>query len=129
MQSGPFRQFVEKRRTWYKSVGRVFCPCLNEYVIFNSKGFRHLIYNGLGVARARKESIGRLRILPLAIPTIRKAITFAEFRELYSSKEAKWIKSWELQEIVGKDKVKISIILRKIGDGKIAFYSIWEDKK
>jgi len=38
-----YKLLLEDRRRWYKTIGKVYCPCLKEDVIFNSKGFYHIM--------------------------------------------------------------------------------------
>ena len=67
-----YKALLKKRREWYKKIGRVYCPILEEDVIFNSKGFHHLIYPG-GKMRPIKEQMYKLGLLPLVIPVIKNA--------------------------------------------------------
>ena len=127
-----YEELLNKRKALYDTIKKVYCPCINEDVIFNSKGFHHIKYDGYGRARSKKEKMYRLGILPLAIPVIKCAIKIHEYsqpKEL--NKLEKPIEYWALREKVGKQGTTITVILRRIGSGNITFYSIMKknDKK
>ena len=97
---------------------KVFCPALKECVYFNSKGFYHLKYSGLGKTRPLKERISRLNLIYQAPYLLKTVENISEFREI------KNIKYWELRKTISEN--EISIILRKEGKGRLYFYSIWK---
>lgn len=122
-------EFVEEKRTWYKAVKKSHCPILNEDIIFNSKGFHHLLFDGLGHARAIKERMYRLGLLALVIPVIKTAKSIHKYNPpKYSKSLNKNVEYWVLKEIVGKQNTTITVILRRMGTGNIAFYSVWKKK-
>lgn len=124
-----YKEFIEEKRTWYKAIKKVSCPILNEDVIFNSKGFHHLLFDGLGSARSRNERMYKLGLLPLVIPVIKKAIKIHDYKPpSYSKSLNKNVEYWILRENVGKQKTLITVILRRIGTGNISFYSTWKKK-
>lgn len=124
-----FAEFLQKRRSWYKAIGRVYCPILNDHVIFNSKGFYHLRYDTFGKKRSVKEQSYKLGLLPLVIPVIKNAAKIHDYKkEQYSKPLGKYFEIWELREIVGKQKTMVSVILRRIGNGNITFLSVWKKK-
>jgi len=124
-----YDNLLEKRKVWYENIGKVYCPCLNNDIIFNSKGFNHIKYNGAGKARSKKERMYRLGILPLAIPVIKNAKAVYKYKQPeYSERMNKIVEFWALREVVGKQKIVITVILRKIGSGNITFFSIMKKK-
>ena len=127
-----FDDFIKEKRAWYKTVEKVYCPILNQYVVFNSKGFYHLRYDSHGKRRDVREQKYKIGLLPLVIPVIQLATSIADFKkEQYSKPLDKYYEIWELKEVVGKQKALVSVILRRIGDGNITFLSVWkkENKK
>ncbi|MCX6718839.1 MAG: hypothetical protein NTZ38_00445 [Candidatus Taylorbacteria bacterium] len=81
-----FRKFLEEKRKWYKAIGKVHCPILNEDVIFNSKGFYHLRYDTHGKERTKNEQRYKLNLLPLVIPVIQNAVSiYEDKKEQYSN--------------------------------------------
>ena len=127
-----YQDLIKQRRVLYKTFKRVHCPCLKEDVIFNSKGFYHLKYDSFGKSRSKKERMYRIGLLPLAIPVITSAKKIYRWTPKYYSKKInKYIEFWALKEVVGKQKTTVTVILRRVGDGHLTFYSIMKknDKK
>lgn len=117
-------------KEFYDKIGTLFCPCLNENVTFNAKGFHHLLYEPIGTPRDIKERIHKLILFPLAVPVIKNAKKIDEERtailpsrkKLIPPKKAKYT---ALVVMVGKNRnVKVKVILLKIGNGKLIFWSI-----
>lgn len=124
-----YDDLLTSRKTWYENIRKIYCPCLNEYIYFNSKGFHHIKYDGSGKARTIKERMYRLGILPLSVPVIRNATKTYEYKQPeYSDKTKKKVAYWALKEKVGKQKTTVTVVLRKIGSGNITFYSIMKKK-
>ena len=100
---------------------------MEEYIIFNSKGFRHLKYDGLRHARSRKEQMYRVELIPLIKPVIAKETKTSKYTpKTYSKSLDKYVEYWRLKEVVGKQKTTVTIVLRKVGAGNITFYSVWK---
>ena len=121
MENSKYRELLKERRKWYKKIGKVYCPILKEYVIFNSKGFYHLRYSS-GRERTIKEQMYKVGLLPLVIPVIKNVEKIEEYRkELSNGKEVEY---WILKEVVGSQNTMTKVILRRIGTGNITFYSV-----
>ena len=114
--------FIEKKRAWYKTLGKVYCPALKQEVTFNSKGFNHLLFDGFGRKRAPKEAVSRLNILPLSVDLIKNIQTISEYRSLTN------LEYWKLKMSFYEKSLKVTVILKKAGSGKISFHSTWSDK-
>ena len=125
-----YRKLLEKRRTWYNNIKQVYCPILKEYIIFNSKGFQHLIYSN-GKWRPKKEQMYKLGLLPLIIPVIKNSTKIFEYNKCFVKNLKKEAEFWSLIEIVGKQNTLTKVILRRIGTGNITFLSVMkiENKK
>lgn len=121
-----FREFIENKRTWYQSIGRVFCPVLNEDVVFNSQGFRHLRYNGLGKERNKEQQKSRMNLLHLVSSIIKTCGKISEYRQ--HLKDGKNVEYWRLEQPISKNYL-VDIVLRRIGSGNVTFYSIWNKRK
>jgi hypothetical protein len=107
---------------------------LKEDVIFNARGYHHLLYNSDGTARDVREIIYKLTLLPLARPVIQNATGVAEERNVKirdgrkKSSKIKDAKTYALTANVGrKNPVDVRVILIKIGNGKLMFRSIMRD--
>lgn len=123
MDSDTFRKFVEEKRSYYKRIGKIFCPILNGDVYFNAQGFHHLRYNGLGKERSKKQQRFRMNLLEYSSLIIARSKKVSEYR-IYR-KEDKNIQYWKLAYSVHKEGI-VAVILKRIGYGNVIFYSIWK---
>jgi hypothetical protein len=122
-----YRRLLEKRRRWYKKIGKVYCPALKDYVIFNSKGFYHLRYSNNSL-RPIKVQMYKLGLLPLVIPVIKNANEIYKYNKIFIKKEDKEVEYWELRMVVGLQRTLTRVILRRRGSGNITFYSVMKKK-
>ncbi len=124
-----YLELLNEKRVWYKTLTLCHCPILNEDIIFNSKGFHHLLFDGLGHARTHKERMYRLGLLPLIIPVLKTSKKIHEYvPQQYSKSLNKDVEYWILKETVGRQETLVTVVLRRIGSGNITFYSIWKKK-
>lgn len=124
------RDFLKEKRAWYKNIGKIHCPILNEDIVFNSKGFSHLRYDSFGKERKKSEQMYKIGLLPLVIPVIQTATGVFDYKkEQYSKPLGKYYEIWELKECVGKQNTWVSVVLRRIGNGNITFLSVWKHEK
>jgi len=124
-----FKDFLQEGRDWYKKVGKVYCPILNEYIFFNSKGFYHLRYDSHGKMRSVKEQMYKIGLLPLVIPVIKNATQVYDYKKKeYSKPLGKYFEIWQLNEVVGQQSTTVSVVLRRIGTGNITFLSVWKKR-
>lgn len=129
MTGKSYEEIVREKRAWYKVIRKKYCPILKTDVFFTSKGFHHLLYDGLGHARSNKERMYRLGLLPLAMPVLKCAQRVEEYKpSAYSKSLNKNVEYWSLQAIVGKQNTLVTLVLRRIGTGNITFYSIWKKR-
>ena len=116
----------------YKSTGRVLSPALGERIAFTAESFNHILFQGSRSERGRSSQIMRFKLLPRAIRLIGHANTFQEFEETTREYEVKvrkkrrlrtkLVRYWGIIAIFEERKIKV--ILRKIGNGQIHFWSI-----
>ena len=80
----------------------------------------------------------KLRLLPLAIPVITSAKIINKYTHVLGTssrkkkageKVIKEIRYWALQAIVGQRRVKVKVIIRQVGAGKVHFWSIMKLSK
>ncbi|MCK4355012.1 hypothetical protein KAW43_01500 [Candidatus Parcubacteria bacterium] len=127
---GKYKKLLEKRRRWYKSIKKVYCPVLKQDVFFTSKGFHHLVYPN-GKMRPIKEQMYKLGLLPLVIPVIKGAKKIHKYEKSFIKDLGKNAEFWTLKEVVGQQETLAKVILRKVGTGNIIFLSVMKknDKK
>lgn len=125
MNYGYYKYLLEKRRAWYKTIGKTYCKLLKCDVFFTSKGFYHLQYNGSGKKRNKKEILRRLLLLPLSVSVINNSKHVSKYTSKMN-KFGKFIQFWKLEMKIVFGTKTVVVILKKIGGSKIIFYSIWD---
>jgi len=130
-----FDQRKEKAKIFFKLQKNIHNPYLDSQIIFNSDGFHHLRFSARR-ERNKKEQILKFNLLPLAIKIIKKSGTLQEYRKGFVSLnkrgkdgfiKTKNVEYWGFIAIIGNPKIKVRVILRKIGDGNIIFWSVLPD--
>ncbi len=112
----------------------VHCPYFNQEVTLNADGLHHLRYSA-GRERSKAEQALKFSLVPLALKVIRKSGTLQEYRKglievgKQSARDGsipmKHVEYWGFVAIMGDENpVKLRAVLRRIGDGKIIFWSV-----
>ena len=119
-------------QAFYAGTKAVLSPALGERVSFTAEGFNHILFKGSRSERERSSQIMRFKLLPRAIRLIEHANTFQEFEETIREYEVKvrkkrrlktkLVRYWGIIAIFEERKIKV--ILRKIGNGQLHFWSI-----
>ncbi len=136
-----FNNLREESRTLYSSIGSIRCPYFdNQEVQFTSEGFNHILYRSSRIGRAHKDQIMRFKTLKIATKLIRITTTCQEMetsnqeiiRKFNKRKERITVpvRYWGFTAILEKRKIKV--ILKKIGNGKLMYWSIipsWKRSK
>ncbi len=119
------KQIFERQKTVYN-------PYFHADIILNADGFHHLQFSARR-ERNKTEQILKFNLLPLALAIIKKSGTIQEYRNTLTSfgpkskdgfTKMKNVEYWGLIAIVGDNKIKVKVILRKVGDGNITFWSV-----
>ena len=132
----PFEYFnkrKKKAKEIYDSQKNIHNPYLKSEIILNSDGFHHLQFSARR-ERNKKEQLLKFNLLPLAFSVIKKSGTLQEYRkklmpigeksEKDGLRQAKIVEWWGFIAITGNPQVKIKVILRKVGNGNIIFWSV-----
>lgn len=129
-----FKDIKERAEELYKTIGKIKCPYLDDFVHFNTKGLDHLIFGTKKKSRTRpeQEQMIRFRILNLAPEIIARSHTLQEFNEMNSFERVKINSRWEKRmkkvkyyafiAIVGELRAKV--IVKEVEGGVKFFYSI-----
>lgn len=131
MKDSKFQKLLEERRNDYKTWSPIYCVAIRSYIYFTSQGFNHLRFNIDNTPRSPKEAMYKLGLLPLVRPVIHNATKVDKYERRLSpiggtrKKILKEIEYWGLIVPVGKQNVKVRVVLRKIvGSDKIHFWSV-----
>lgn len=132
-----FNSRKEKVREIYNKQKTIFNPYLQVQVVLNSDGFHHLQFSDRR-ERSKEEQLLKFNLLSLALDVIKKSGTLQEYRKepiragrpsrdgLSATKIAEY---FGFVAIVGEKKIKIRVIVRRIGDGNFTFWSVMPDSK
>ena len=133
MEEEYFNERKEKARLIYTSQREIYSPYFKTKVILNSDGFHHLQFSARR-ERNKKEQLFKFNLLPLGLEILKKSATIQEYRKLLapvgkkSERDGfvpmKEVDYWGLVAIIGEKKIKVRIVLRRIGDGNITFWSV-----
>ena len=132
MDLSNYNNIREDSEKYFSSVKPILCPALKEWVTFSSESFNHIIYKSGRTERDRSSQIMRFKLLPKANELIALTTTYQEYEETLKTfevkrrkkrvQESKTVIYWGLIAII--DNRKIKVILRKIGNGKLHFWSV-----
>lgn len=111
-----YSKLLTKKLFWYKNIKEIYCPYLKTNIIFNSQGIHHLKYNGRGKLRSLNDRIRRLHLINYSLNIIKNAKSVFEYRNINN------IQYWSFREF--KNNKTITILIRKVGNGKHIFYSV-----
>ncbi len=132
MNESNYRKLRNETRKLYSETRPLYSHALNKIIIFNAHGFKHILYKGSMFARDRESQELRMSLFPIAIRLIKRANLFQEYEERlirfkiktrkrhsYSSKSVHY---WGIIAIFEGQKIKV--VLRRVGNGEIHFWSI-----
>lgn len=133
-----FEKILIKAKMSYPLQTILHCPYVGD-VTLTSEGFNHLQYKRNKEPRNIREQILKLQLLPKALEVVKSSGTLQEYRlqfEKFGNKrkdgllKTKRVEYWVFHSIFGKEKnKKIVVVLRRVGDGKITFWSVLPHKK
>jgi len=116
----------------YAKTESVHCPYFDERVYFGADGLHHFRYSDRN-ERPKREQVLKYQLFPLAIQVIKKSGTHQEYRrEHYEERRTRIIKSveyWAFNAIIGKNSIRIRVVVRRRGDGNLQYYSVLPDMK
>lgn len=116
-----FKDLYTQSKLKYENFESVICPALNIKVNFNAKGFNHLTFKNPRNPRNIGDQMNRLKLLDLMFEFIQHTNTFQEYEKIET--EGQKVKEyWGLIAIYKNKKLKV--ILRKIGNGEVHFWSV-----
>jgi hypothetical protein len=129
-------QLKEQVKAQYDSIKSILCPYFGAEVNFNSDGFHHFQYNTSGSERRKKDQVRRYKSFPFAPYVLKRAGTLQQHRRYFGPvgrkkgdgfRATKMIEDWCFVALLpiepGKD-ICIKVVVRKIGNGPLHFYSV-----
>ncbi len=139
MENERLKNAIEKAKRVYPLQSEIWCPYFKAVITLTSDGFNHLQYKGNRLPRNVDEQVLKLTLLPKALEVIKKAGTLQEYRTGLEKHDrvgpdgfckTKSVEYWGFHAIIGQDYLrKIVVILKRVGDGKIVFWSVMPHRK
>lgn len=133
-----FDERKQRARSIYLARREIYSPYFKTKVVLNSDGFFHLQFSSRK-PRDKREQLFKFGLLPLGLEVIEKSGTIQEYRKVLAPIGKKTIKDgaipmkeveyWGLVAIIGKKKIQVKTILRRVGDGNITFWSVMLSSK
>lgn len=108
-------------RLLYNKIGKTWSPFFGEYILFSSKGFKHLIYKPSRNVTEMAERLCLLRYAESIISDSKGGVVMRTSR--HGEKE---IRYWMLRKSINGWLVKL--IIMQQGNGQKHFYSIMGNK-
>lgn len=130
-----YKQHKREAKAFYNTIGRIWSPTLKDYIVFNSAGFRHLVWKG-HERRPHIHQIKRFALLPYASKAImdssarperRKKKEYSDAKRSEKNTKAVDTRFWAFRTIV--EEKSIRVIVRQRGNGQKHFFSIFEEEK
>lgn len=110
----------------YKRVGSLWCKAVKDNVVFNRYGWIHLTFRSGGQRRLPKDIKLRYYLFTFVHEIVSKSrVVFITEGSITSKrKKSRNVKYYELVYLFKKDKLFISVVLRRIEQGKLHYYSV-----
>lgn len=128
------QETMHEAKRAYDAQASIFCPFFGETVILNAEGFYHLTHKPNRQPRNVNEQKLKLRLLKKALRVLRVTGTLQEYRKSLEPvgepntkgfKDMRPVEHWAFHDIVGeKRRFLIRVIVRRVGDGKLHFWSV-----
>ncbi|MFH1971163.1 MAG: hypothetical protein ABIJ05_02135 [Patescibacteria group bacterium] len=115
-----------KTHKLYRSSGSLWCRAVKDNVLFNKYGWSHLSFERGGKRRQPGNIKLRLHLFKYVHEIVKNAKFAIETSGWVLSKRGirRQVKYYELVYWCAKEKCHISVVLRKIEEGKLHYYSV-----
>jgi hypothetical protein len=133
MDKAYYQRKKEKAYRVYSARPAIRSPFFKKDVTLNTDGFHHLCYSTLR-ERSKREQVTRFTLLPLGLHILTTATTLQEYRKEVkpfgipgnhdnppSMKTVEW---WGFVAMFVKQNIKVRVVVRKVGDGDLHFWSV-----
>ena len=118
-----FQKEKAQAKALYQKKRFIYSPYFKKKIFLSSKGFHHLEFTG-NKKRSENEQLFKFRFLELGIEIIKTSSTVQEYRKDIQLRTGKNIEYWGMVAIIGENNFKIRVVLRRVGKGRITFWSV-----
>lgn len=133
MEDSYFENKKARAHDIYTAQRTIRNPYFGDEIVLNADGFHHLRFSARR-ERNREEQVLKFTLLPLGLRILENATTLQEYRRLLGpvgqpsardgSVPMKLIEWWGFVAIFVKQEIKVRVIVRKVGEGKLHFWSV-----
>ena len=112
---------------FYKAIGSLWCSAIKDTVFFNNHGWIHLRYDSKGHKRIAAAIRLRFFLLQHVSEVIQQSkVMLKQTSGFITSRNGvqRRVTYYEIAHKVNKGKYHITVILRRIEEGKLHYYSI-----
>jgi len=103
---------------YYMNIGEVYCPAMDDLVIFNFIGFQHLVRRNRRKVRPLNECVDRLVYLRYVQEVVLNCEQVYEIR-IHGNNIYRYALVYKVN-----DGVALRVVLQRIGTGKLIFLSV-----
>jgi hypothetical protein len=109
----------------------IYSPFFKQSVFLGLEGFKHLCVSATG-ERKREEQVQRFELLPLALYILETTTKPPAYRRRFCpmasgtspSKKTELVQWWSFVHIFRKEGMAVRVVVRKVGQGKLHFWSV-----
>ena len=133
MEDAYYETKRETAKAIYDERRVIHSPFFKDDIVLNADGFHHLRYSARH-ERNKEEQVLKFTLLPLGLHILKTAATLQEYRRLLipvgspgkrdGLTPMKIIEWWGFVAIFVKQDIKVRVIVRKVGDGNLHFWSV-----
>jgi hypothetical protein len=113
-----FKDLLDLHRKEYKTWESIYLPLLGGDVSFNMRGFKHLRFHANNEVRNSREIIHKLTLLPFVHVVLQNATEIENYRQLNG------IEYWSFVATPKESDRPIRVIVRRVGNGTLHFWSV-----
>jgi hypothetical protein len=129
-----YQEKKEAARKLYFAHRLIRCPFFDSDIDLSGEGFRHLCRAAHG-ERTKKEQVRRFILLPLGLHILKTATTLQIYREREAAVGVsdqggrRMVQWWGFVAIFERQNIRVHVVVRKVGGGKLHFWSVMLDTK
>src|SRR3989344_1664250 len=127
-----FERICQEAETFYRSVGKVWCPYFKEDIAFNAKGLEHIKFSRIRQARSHIDQYIRLKLISLAPVILKQSHTLQGVSVRKNFERMKINSRWEVvmrtvtyyEFVAIVNGARIRVIVKQVEGGQKYFWSI-----
>jgi hypothetical protein len=131
-----YEKAKQEAKTFYDSIRRIWCPALNDYVIFHDVGFRHLIRKG-SKRRPKSEQKRRFALIPYVSSIIGDMNVPVSHEERETTHLVKWQDEKQIITtdtdfwvfVAVRDSQKMKVVVRQFKGREKHFFGVYSKKQ